>query len=70
MKKIYKVTNCMHCPNSSRLDDNDYCTESNQVRVFGDYRIITREDRFVLDENNNAIENKFPEWCMLEDYNK
>lgn len=69
MKKI-PITNCMHCPNFLRMNDSEYCTESNQTRKFGDYRIIVREDKFVLDDNNNALECKFPEWCLLEDYNK
>lgn len=70
MKKIYQVTNCTFCPHSMKMDGKMYCTENKQAKLFKDYREITREDEFILDENNHALRCKFPEWCMLEDYNQ
>jgi len=68
MIKIYQITNCIYCPNSTPMDDKLYCTESKLVRALGDYKEITREDKFVLDSGNHALSNKVPDWCMLEDY--
>lgn len=64
MKKIYLVTNCTFCPHSCQFDGKFTCTYKDN------HREITREDEFEWGELNEAIRCKFPEWCMLEDYNK
>jgi len=67
MKKIYQVSNCAHCPNSTDIHGKMYCAETKQISIFSNYREITRQDKFVLDERGNALDNKFPEWYLLED---
>ena len=61
MSKKVKVTTCVWCPNLADHPQDKKC-------LVMDYRPITREDEFVLDENDNALECKIPDWCPLEDY--
>lgn len=64
MDKIYPIINCAYCPYSTRIDDVLYC--KNQHILLG-YKKITREEQFVLDENGNALDNRFPKWCELKE---
>ena len=60
MKK-FEVNTCVWCPAMKQV--NGYITCSKM-----DYRDINREDIFILNENNEAMESKTPDWCPLEDY--
>lgn len=56
--KIIKLTNCSLCPSFMKIDGERFCMAVNKY--------IEREEVYVL-EDDSIVDNRFPDWCPLED---